>query len=201
MDFFQDKLLSIDNFERGLLAQIILEARNVFSDPLDDPMLKQMHKREVIPPGAEQLISLNLELLLLHLLRRYSLPMDLPVAKETIRQKNSDELYHRVVEYLALHLNEQLTLDDIAKGTLTGKSQLQHLIREQKGCGVIELFCRMKIDQAKLLIRENSLNFTEIANTLGYSSIHYFSRQFKKITGMTPSEYSGSIKKMIEEDM
>ena len=56
-------------------------------------------------------------------------------------------------------------------------------------------------DQAKLLIRENSLNFTEIANTLGYSSIHYFSRQFKKITGMTPSEYSGSIKKMIEEDM
>lgn len=83
-------------------------------------MLKQMHKREVIPPGAEQLISLNLELLLLHLLRRYSLPMDLPVAKETIRQKNSDELYHRVVEYLTLHLNEQLTLDDIAKGTLTG---------------------------------------------------------------------------------
>ena len=54
MDFFRDKLLSIDNFERGLLAQIILEARNVFSDPLDDPMLKQMHKREVIPPGAEQ---------------------------------------------------------------------------------------------------------------------------------------------------
>lgn len=201
MDFFRDKLLSIDNFERGLLAQIILEARNVFLDPLDDPMLKQMHKREVIPPGAEQLISLNLELLLLHLLRRYSLPMDLPVAKETIRQKNSDELYHRVVEYLTLHLNEQLTLDDIAKGSLTGKSQLQHLIREQKGCGVIELFCRMKIDQAKLLIRENSLNFTEIANTLGYSSIHYFSRQFKKITGMTPSEYSGSIKKMIEEDM
>lgn len=84
-----------------------------------------------------------------------------------------------MVEYLTLHLNEQLTLDDIAKGTLTGKSQLQHLIREQKGCGVIELFCRMKIDQAKLLIRENSLNFTEIANTLGYSSIHYFSRQFK----------------------
>jgi len=79
--------------------------------------------------------------------------------------------------------------------------RLQHLIREQKGCGVIELFCRMKTDQAKLLIRENSLNFTEIANTLGYSSIHYFSRQFKKITGMTPSEYSGSIKKMIEEDM
>ena len=194
MDFFRDKLLSIDNFERGLLAQIILEARNVFSDPLDDPMLKQMHKREVIPPGAEQLISLNLELLLLHLLRRYSLPMDLPVAKETIRQKNSDELYHRVVEYLTLHLNEQLTLDDIAKGTLTGKSQLQHLIREQKGCGVIELFCRMKIDQAKLLIRENSLNFTEIAAALQYSTVHHFSRQFKEKFGITPTEYARSVR-------
>ena len=55
-------------------------------------------------------------------------------------------------------------------------------------------------DQAKLLIRENSLNFTEIANTLGYSSIHYFSRQFKTFTGMSPSEYALSIKALSEED-
>ena len=48
------------------------------------------------------------------------------------------------------------------------------------------------------MIREQNLNFTQIADCLGYASIHYFSRQFKKITGMTPSEYSLSIQMLAE---
>ena len=56
----------------------------------------------------------------------------------------------------------------------------------------------MKIEFAKQLIREDQMNFTQISDFLGYSSIHYFSRQFKKITGMTPSEYSSSIKALSE---
>ena len=54
-------------------------------------------------------------------------------------------------------------------------------------CGIIEFFTEMKVEFAKQLIRENQLNFTQISDFLGYSSIHYFSRQFKKVTGMTPS--------------
>lgn len=56
----------------------------------------------------------------------------------------------------------------------------------------------MKIDAAKQLIRTNHLNFTQISEKLGYTSIHYFSRQFKKLTGMTPSEYASSVKAMAE---
>ena len=59
----------------------------------------------------------------------------------------------------------------------------------------------MKIDMAKQLIRTEQMNFTQISEKLGYSSIHYFSRQFKKLTGMTPSEYASSIKAMAERDM
>ena len=51
---------------------------------------------------------------------------------------------------------------------------------------------------AKELIREKNMNFTQIADYLGYTSIHYFSRQFKKIAGMTPSEYASSIKALSE---
>ena len=43
------------------------------------------------------------------------------------------------------------------------------------------------------------MNFTQISETLGYSSIHYFSRQFKKLTNMTPSEYASSIKALSEK--
>ena len=58
----------------------------------------------------------------------------------------------------------------------------------------------MKVNAAKQLIRTNKMNFTQISEQLGYTSIHYFSRQFKKVTGMTPSEYASSIKAMAEGD-
>ena len=48
------------------------------------------------------------------------------------------------------------------------------------------------------MIRDEQMNFTQISEFLGYSSIHYFSRQFKKMTGMTPSEYASSIRAIAE---
>lgn len=58
----------------------------------------------------------------------------------------------------------------------------------------MEYFGSMKIEKAQELIREGRHNFTEISALLGYTSIHYFSRHFKKVTGMTPSEYASSVK-------
>ena len=43
------------------------------------------------------------------------------------------------------------------------------------------------------MIRNQQMNFTQIADALGYTSVHYFSRQFKKLTDMTPTEYRASI--------
>jgi YesN/AraC family two-component response regulator len=57
----------------------------------------------------------------------------------------------------------------------------------------------MKIDRAKEMIREKKYNFSEISERLSFSSIHYFSRRFKLITGMTPSEYAASVKSMSAE--
>ena len=56
------------------------------------------------------------------------------------------------------------------------------------------------IEEAKQMIRQEQANFTEISDALGYTSIHYFSRQFKTFTGMSPSEYALSIKALSEED-
>ena len=66
--------------------------------------------------------------------------------------------------------------------------------------GAMDFFSRLKIAYARQLIRENQMNFTQISEFLGYSSIHYFSRQFKKISGMTPTEYITSIKALSERE-
>ena len=78
-------------------------------------------------------------------------------------------------------------------------SVVKKLFSAKLGCGAMEFFSSLKIERAKKLIREDSRNITEIAEALSYSSVYYFSRAFKKSTGMTPTEYAASVKAMYEE--
>ena len=110
------------------------------------------------------------------------------------------KLFNRVADYLEAHLDGHVTIEEVCRENLIGRSQLQKIFREQSGLGIIEYFSLMKVNAAKQLIRTNRMNFTQIAEQLGYTSIHYFSRQFKKVTGMTPSEYASSIKAMADGD-
>jgi len=96
------------------------------------------------------------------------------------------------------HIRSHVTIEQICKDNLVGRSRLQKIFKNQCGLGIIDYFSKLKINTAKELIRSRHMNFTQISDYLGYTSIHYFSRQFKKETGMTPSEYASSIKAMSE---
>ena len=204
MRFFKKRILRIDEMERNLLADIIIEARHCFDCRLDDPYLQNMPQKEPEMFGAEQLICLYLEHFLIHLIRRYSNPIVLrkrPARIETpksTKQKSDTEIFNRVVDYLENHISSPVTIEQICKDNLIGRSQLQKIFKERCNLGIIEYFSLMKVNAAKEMIRTNRMNFTQISEQLGYSSIHYFSRQFKKVTGMTPSEYASSIKAMAD---
>ena len=198
---FEDQRMSVQDTEKELLAQIIVEARNTFRGRLDDPYQEELiFNSEPLTFGSAQLISHYLEQLIIHLYRRY-FSYSLPVRSSRFLAEASsgNDTYNRIVRYMEEHLGERMTIDRICRDNLVGCSQLQKLFRDTKGCGVIEFFSMMKIDTAKQMIRDNQLNFTQIADRLGYSSIHYFSRQFKQITTMTPSEYATSIRLLSEK--
>ena len=198
---FEDQLMSVQDTEKELMAQIIVEARNTFSGRLDDPYQEELiFNSEPLTFGSAQLISHYLEQLMIHLYRRY-FSYSLPVRSSRFLAEASsgNDTYNRIVRYMEEHLGERMTIDRICRDNLVGRSQLQKLFRDIKGCGVIEFFSMMKIDTAKQMIRDNQLNFTQIADRLGYNSIHYFSRQFKQITTMTPSEYATSIRLLSEK--
>ena len=195
--FFRDKILHIDELERNLLAEIVTEAGNCFCSRLDDPYLTHMDKKPEESFGAEQILRLNLEYFLIHLIRRYSAPNALQkrftAPPKLTKSKNDTVVMNRVVRFLEKNISSHVTIEQICRENLIGRTQLQKIFREKTGRGVIEYFSIMKIDTAKQLIRSNHMNFTQISEQLGYTSIHYFSRQFKKVTGMSPSEYASSI--------
>jgi AraC-like DNA-binding protein len=196
MSFFEEKVLQISESERLLLAQIIQEAKHVFDGRLDDPYQEELIKAKQPAFAGEQLIRLYLEQLLIQLIRRYTIgiPSQNTLLVKSIKQKADGELFEQIQKYMETHIRETLTIEQICKNNSIGRSQLQKLFRSKSGYGAIEYFSRLKVDLAKQMIRENHYNFTQIADALGFSSIHYFSRQFKQITGMTPSEYASSIK-------
>lgn len=196
MEFFREKILTVGEGERNLLAQIIVEAKSAFDSVLDDPYLEQLSRKEDAPFGADQMIKIHLEQLLIQLHRSFSYYHTLQENLHTA--PDHDMIYREIIAYFEKNIRHQLTIPQICQENLISSSHLKQLFRDRHACGVIEYFTSMKIESAKQLIRNREMNFTQIADYLGYTSVHYFSRQFKKETGMTPSEYMASIKQRTE---
>lgn len=196
MNFFRQQVLKIDEREHSILAEILIEARKLLSGPLDDPYTQYMPKKASAPTDCEQYIRILLEFFLLHLRRRY---LSSPNTSDAPIKPKRTELFMQIITYMETHISEKLTIEQICHDNMVGRTQLQKLFQKECGLGIIEYFSRLKIDTARHMIRSGKMNFSQIAEKLGYSSVHYFSRQFKKITDMTPSEYESSVKARAEK--
>ncbi len=187
------KILEAGEEEKALLACIVDEASDAFTTPLNDPRTKSLDVNENAALGAQQIIANKIEQLLINFLRQKE-DKAKSISGSFIRKHTQEEFVEKIISYFENNLSRHLTLADICRDNLVGRSYLQKNFREVTGGGAMECFGKMKIGQSKVLMREGKYNFTEIASILGYNSIHYFSRHFKKVTGMTPSEYTNSIK-------
>ncbi|BBH24220.1 hypothetical protein Back11_55650 [Paenibacillus baekrokdamisoli] len=205
MRFFTHKMLRLGNEERQLLLLLIEEADKLFLLPVASPSAKPksdlpsfpLTRRDKPDFGAEQLIKIYLEALLIRLIRRNQGQPTKPKLSSVSAEKGQRDLVNRIIEYLDAHLLEHPSLDTLCTEFALSKSYLRSLFRDHTGCGVTEYVVRLRIEQAKRHIREETYNMTEIAERLGYTSLHYFSRQFKLATGMSPSEYSKTMQAQV----
>ncbi len=193
MKFFEGKIIKGEDYESKLLANIISEAKNAYSSPLDDTFLKKLKKRKNAAIGSEQLIKINLELLLISLLRKGRSVNKTKKISTVTKQRFDDEKTEKIIKYLENNLYNNISFDDVCSFSNQSKTNLKFLFKTIKGIGVMEYYRNLKIEEIKRLIREESCNFTDMADRLSYSSVHYFSRHFKKATGMTPTQYAMSI--------
>ena len=177
-----------------LLGKIITEAKNAFSSPLGKPHTAQLIRKEQQVFGAEQLIQNYLEELLIALIREGgntpSLEQPSPFNDDT------NSRLAAICDYLDRNVEGRVTFQELCRQFSVSESSMKKIFREGIGSGAMDFYNRCKIDRAKKMIREKEENFTEIADRLGYNSVQYFSRHFKKATGMTPSQYAESIRNM-----
>lgn len=74
------------------------------------------------------------------------------------------------------------------------RTYLCRIFKEGTGTSPIDYWIDLKMKEAKKLIREGNYNITQISEYLGYSSIHHFTRMFKRHTGLSPNAYKSSVK-------
>ncbi len=189
------RIITCSDAEKQMLGQIVEEGRMAFSTPLGDPYTEELIRRETSPFGCEELIGTTLTALCISLIRRSRQKGVVLPPDEGYPKRRMDEVRLReICTFLQDHVEEDLTSRDVLEVFSLSESSLQKLFQNKVGMGAMQYFQRLKIDRAKELIREKQLNFSEISDRLGFSSIHYFSRRFKAISGMTPSEYAASVK-------
>lgn len=179
--------------EKRLMGLIIEEALDAFSTPLGTPYTRALEKAKKSSFGSEQMIENYIEQLLIRLIRRKS--------SQRIAAKNtsSELLLLKICDYLENNVDKPLAFSDIQREFNTSASVIKRLFHSNLNCGIMEHFLHLKIDSAKQMIRENEYNFTEIAEKLSFNTPQYFTTAFKRISGMTPSEYEKSVKANFSE--
>ncbi|PYI50552.1 helix-turn-helix domain-containing protein [Paenibacillus flagellatus] len=192
--FRRNRRFRLSDDERGLLASLMEEGDRAFVPNTVRHPGPLLARKPNAPYGSEQLFVTFLETLLIVLIRSAASPENRPPLPFASAEKQEAGLTERIIDYMESHLSDELSVERICSAFSIGKTRLSLLIKKTTGCGVMEYANRLKIEKAKEHIREDNYNFTEIAGLLGYSSVHYFSKQFKKMTGSSPSEYANILK-------
>ena len=157
-------------------------------------LLQQMlREQDRMDAYSTDIIISQLNLLLLTLLRQAESPKDTRL--QTANAVHSEnEIIRKAQIYISTHIREKLSVPLVAKQVDVSPSYLTALFHKNLQISPGEYIRRIKLQESKQMIRENDLNFTEIAAELQYSTVHHFSRQFKEKFGITPTEYAKSVR-------
>lgn len=94
-----------------------------------------------------------------------------------------------VKKYINEHIDEKLTLNKVAEMFNISSNYLSILFSKYNDIGFNDYINQRKIEAAKEMLLSSNLKIYEISNILGFESSFYFSRVFKKLTGMSPRDY------------
>ena len=193
MNFFNKKCFTLDKTSKTLLSLFLQEAKNALGKIPDKYEDRRNLNFSSSPIGSTQLLQCYLTEFLIRLMRNGDSLSEHIHSNEESRTIASNSLIELIKEYMQNNIYSSLTLKDICVHFMLGKSQLSKIFKDTTGKSIIEYYNNLKIAESKKLIREEQFSVSEISDMLGYSSIHIFSRAFKKAVGFSPTAYKKSI--------
>jgi AraC-like DNA-binding protein len=198
MKFFEGKKLAPNKNFAKYIYSIFEEGARTFDIPFTDPKRKKMDLRPMPSLGGGQVIKNYLEIFLVNLLRFYT---ETESGNDTFlpQSKLSSKPVDEVMKVLKANVFENLTISEICSKTSYGRAYLFRVFKAETGKSIIEYFIDLKIDAAKKLLIEDRLSVKEISAKLAFNEPNYFTKTFKRVTGMTPSGYKKRAKELLRK--
>lgn len=169
---------------RKMLAEVMKEGTDLFAPPYDIPNTPEMKKRPDHAFGAEQMLKIHLESFLITLIRDRTL-LQSP-SPEALSNENK---LAEICRYISEHYTDRILLDNVCFLFGTNRTTLCQTFREEYGISILNYIDKLRMEDAKRRLVHTQASITAISEQLGFNSIHYFCRYFKKHTGISPGDY------------
>ncbi len=124
-----------------------------------------------------------LEILLIKILRHQH--FDLEVSKQSKATKDISFIKH----YLETYYHESIQLEDLASMTHLSRFYISHSFKKEIGMSPMEYLIAIRIKESKILLRTTNYSISQVADIVGFTTPTYFSKQFRKSTGISPTDY------------
>ena len=124
-----------------------------------------------------------LEILLIKILRHQH--FDLEVGKQSKATKDISFIKH----YLETYYHESIQLEDLASMTHLSRFYISHSFKKEIGMSPMEYLITIRIKESKILLRTTNYSISQVADIVGFTTPTYFSKQFRKSTGISPTDY------------
>jgi len=182
MNFFENKIIKLSGNQKKILKDFIKEARNC------------LNRNKLITDssfGSTQLLKLYMEQFFIDCIRHQNVQK---LKESIVTKKRMEKDISTTIElFLKDKVNENICLQDIVEYMNLSATYLKDLFKNNYSISIMRYYRILRIDESKQLIRESTYNFTQISEKMNYTSVHYFSKQFKDVIGMTPTEYAKSL--------
>jgi YesN/AraC family two-component response regulator len=139
----------------------------------------------------------ELDGVLIELVKRIENKIQLEVIPEGVLYKiaeqeskeNHNDIVHKAKRYLLEHIQETISVEDVAQKVHINPQYLMRLFKKDTGISILEFVTQKRIEIAKELLESTDLSINRVADSVGYGNYSYFTKIFKRETGLTPSEY------------
>lgn len=107
----------------------------------------------------------------------------------SFNRKTINSTLQKAMDYIRANYNESITLNEVAEHTYVSIYYLSRMFTKELGKNYVDYLNEVRIEKAKEYLKDSGYKTYEIAELVGIKDAHYFSKIFKKYTGVTPSEY------------
>ena len=163
---------------RSLPTQVVIRDAAWFESLLNRLLTLDEEERD---PATEAEFDAVLKAALLSLLRES--------ASDRARTGRLHPAVRQAIRLMKENVAAPFTHEELAKLTGTSARYLNVLFKTHAGTSVKTYLARVRVERARQLLAESTMNVSQIADTLGYADIYFFSKQFKQFTGESPTRY------------